>query len=263
MELRMTFNEDAKNYDRFRPDYPKALFDAVFDYAGLQAGSRVFEIGIGTGQATLPFLERGCAVTAAELGEELCKLVSEKYSRCPNFAARQGDFLEIPVERGQYDLVYSATAFHWLDAEKAYPKMQAMLRPGGCVALFWNHPFVRREDDPTNVASSAVYEALRPTNRTFREFGEEDCEERLAEMNRFGFTGVRSMLFRRTRTLTTEAYIGLLNTYSDHRALEPEKKLAFENAMRAALHGVGDKIHIYDTLDLYLGRWEPFTTYSR
>ena len=256
MELRMTFNEDADNYDRFRPDYPKALFDAIFDYAGLRKNSRVFEIGIGTGQAAKPFLESGCTVEAAELGASLCAYVREKFRDFPNFIVKQGDFLALATGEREYDLIYSATAFHWLDAERAYPKMQTMLRLGGCVALFWNHPFVRREDDPTNLASSAVYEALRPTNRTFREFGEEDCEKRTAELKQFGFSDVRPMLFHRTRTLPTEDYIGLLNTYSDHRALAPDKKAAFEEAMREAVGAAGGFINIYDTLDLYLARWK-------
>ena len=56
-ELRMKFDEDEINYDRWRPGYPDELFQAAL------------EVGIGTGQATRPFLEAGCRVTAVELGE--------------------------------------------------------------------------------------------------------------------------------------------------------------------------------------------------
>ena len=56
MELRKIFDEDVVNYDRYRPGYPEALFADVRAYAGLTADSRLLEIGVGTGQATLPFL---------------------------------------------------------------------------------------------------------------------------------------------------------------------------------------------------------------
>ena len=67
MDLRKTFNTDEYNYDRSRPGYPKELFDDIFDYVNLSENCNVLEIGIGTGQATLPFLKQGCNVTAIQL----------------------------------------------------------------------------------------------------------------------------------------------------------------------------------------------------
>ncbi len=56
------------------------------------------------------------------------------------------------------------------------------------------------------------------------------------------------------RTLNTEQYLALLNTYSDHRALDAALKTRFEQEMREALSRVGGSIRIYDTVDLYLAR---------
>ena len=67
MDLRKTFNTDEYNYDKSRPAYPKNLFNDIFEYINLSENSNVLEIGIGTGQATLPFLNKGCNVTAVEL----------------------------------------------------------------------------------------------------------------------------------------------------------------------------------------------------
>lgn len=63
MDLRKTFNSDEYNYDKSRPDYPKELFEDIFDYVNLSGNSNVLEIGIGTGQSTLPFLNKGSNVT--------------------------------------------------------------------------------------------------------------------------------------------------------------------------------------------------------
>src|SRR5258705_10916755 len=69
-QLRQTFTEDAALYDRVRPGYPRGLYDEVGELLGV-AEPRVLEIGLGTGQATRPMVERGWSVSAVELGAEL------------------------------------------------------------------------------------------------------------------------------------------------------------------------------------------------
>ena len=70
--LRTAFNEDAQNYDIARPDYPEELFTDILSYLDERnAGKTALEIGIGTGQATKPFLDAGFQVTAIELGDNL------------------------------------------------------------------------------------------------------------------------------------------------------------------------------------------------
>jgi len=254
MDLRRTFDEDERNYEQIRPGYEDALYDAVFSYSGIGVESETLEIGIGTGQATLPFLNRGCRVTAVELGEKLAAFSRKKFADFERFALRHGDFMEVPLEAEQYDLVYAATAFHWLPPE-AHGKVWDLLKPGGTVALFWNRPFVNKLDDPSNAASRKVYDIHRPGERPRKTpWSMEDCEPRRQELLRAGFSDVEVHLFHRIRSLSTEQYIALINTYSDHRALPQETRQAFEQDMRKALEQVGGTIRIYDTMDLYLGR---------
>ena len=254
MELRRKFDEDPAAYDRYRPGYPQELFRDVAAYSGIRAGSRLLEIGIGTGQATAPFLQIGAVVTAAELGEELAAYAAKKFRTCENVRIVCGDYMELPFAENSFELCYSATAFHWLPQEQALAKVLRELKPGGALAIFRNYPFVRRESDPTNLASSSVYEAFRPTNKTFTERSEADAQPFLTALRQVGFADVQLRLYRRVRTLPTEPYIGLLNTYSDHRALEAETRAAFEKAMREALERVGGVVNIYDTVELFLAR---------
>ena len=79
--LRATFDQAAELYDRARPRYPPALFEDLADVTGIGPGSRVLEIGPGTGQATLSLAERGCRVVAVELGPDLDAVARRNLAR--------------------------------------------------------------------------------------------------------------------------------------------------------------------------------------
>lgn len=254
MELRLKFNEDAANYDKARPSYPNELFNDIIAYSDINQNSNILEIGIGTGQATLPFLKLGCNVTAVELGNDLAEYTSAKFAPYNNFSIINADFIEADLKSGYYDLIYCATAFHWLPQEEALNKVKKLLKPNGTLALFWNHPFPNREDDEVNMASRRVYDKYRPSDKTITEFSEKDLEKRENELAQNGFKCVEAKLYKRTRTLTTEEYIALINTYSDHRALPDDIRYNFEDEMRTTVNSLGGKINIYDTIDLYLAK---------
>lgn len=57
--LEWTFNTQAERYEKMRPGYVPALYDDIFQLAAIDEASNVMEIGIGGGQATLPFLKTG------------------------------------------------------------------------------------------------------------------------------------------------------------------------------------------------------------
>ncbi len=254
MELRETFNEDAANYDRYRPTYPQELFGDIFAFSGIGKGSQLVEIGVGTGKATTPFLEAGCRVRGVELGDKLSAFAAGKFRDYGNFAVHCGDFMEFPLEDGSVDMVYSATAFHWLPQEAAYRKIRRCLKHGGTLSIFRIHPYPNRMSDETNAANRRVYDKLRPSDKRIAEFSEANCAPALEALRAQGFRDAEAKLYRRVRTLPTEEYIGLLRTYSDHRLLEPELKRRFEDEMRAAINAAGGSINIYDTVALYLAK---------
>ena len=253
MDLRKTFNEDENNYDKARPAYPDKLFEDIFNYTNLSENSNVLEIGIGTGQATLPFLNRGCKVTAIELGENLSRYCKKKFSKFSNFNIINSDFIEAELPTNSFDLIYSATAFHWIPKNIGYIKIKSLLKPNGAVALFWNHPFVSNTSDKTNLASMSVYEKYRPHDKTPKEFDLSKCKEQIKELDNYGFKNIKSKVYKRTLKITSKEYVNLIKTYSDHNALTEKVKNAFEKDMERAVDKAGGVIDIYDTLDLYLG----------
>jgi hypothetical protein len=61
-------------------------------------------------------------------------------------------------------------------------------------------------------------------------------------------------LFTRTRTFNSKEYVSLLGTYSDHIAIEEQKRLKFFAEIQKVIDDFGNKITIYDTIDLQLSR---------
>ena len=246
---------DAENYDRLRPRYTPALFEAVLGYAGNAAGGDALEVGVGAGEATEPFLRAGWRVTAVEINAGFAAYAARKFRAYPGFSVVRDDFARFPGRAGGCDLLYSATAFHWIPEEIAYPRARRLLRPGGALALFWNHPFVGRAGDPVHCALRKAYAAWYPGGgRAPAEFDGSACEEKIRRLMRCGFTQTAARLFHAERELDAAGYLALLNTYSDHRALPREAKDGLERAVREAIDENGGRIRIYDTMDLYLAR---------
>lgn len=254
MDLRTTFNTDEYNYDKARPNYPSELFEDIFHYSNICSDCNVLEIGIGTGQATLPFLQRGFNLTAVELGDRLAEYCKHKFSAFEKFNIINSDFLKADLLENGFDLIFSATAFHWIPKDSGYAKIKSLIKSNGILALFWNHPFVSNTEDKTNHASMAIYQKYRPNDKPPIQFDESKCQVIINELAHYGFKDIQSKIYRRTRTLTSEEYINLIRTYSDHNALPEHIRLVFEKDMKQAIDKAGGKINIYDTVDLYLAK---------
>ena len=254
MNLRLKFNEDETNYDKWRPSYVPELFKEIIQYSSINEMKHALEIGIGTGQASLQFLQTKCKLTAIEIGEKLAEYSRKKFTSFSNFEVVNIDFENFCAASNIFDLIYSATAFHWIPEEVGYTKVFELLKSGGVLALFWNHPFVNRTDDLLHLEIRKVYNKFLPSDKQPIEFDKSDCTKIVEIINHYGFKNCYSKLFFQTRTFTADGYIALLNTYSDHRDLPINVKTELENGIATAINSFGGILHVYDTMDLYLAQ---------
>jgi SAM-dependent methyltransferase len=130
MGLRGTFDEDPEVYDRARPGYPEEVFEDLTTLARLRPGSRILELGCGTGQATIPLATRGFEVVAIELGPGLAKVARRNLAAFPAVEVVNAAFEQWPLPPVPFDVVVAATSFHWLDPEVRLHKVADALRPG-------------------------------------------------------------------------------------------------------------------------------------
>ena len=257
--LGWTFDTVASTYAKLRPGYVDALYQDVFAYCPLDASSRAVEVGIGGGQAAGPILETGCSVTAVEPGAHFCALCREKFAAYPKFNVVTGKFEDVAFPEACCDLVYSASAFHWVPEEIGYRKVFDMLKSGGAFARFANHPW---RDKGNPALAAALDEAYAKYYHTYYrsvpkledEYTEAQAIRRAEIAAKYGFVDIRYLLYHRTRAFTAQEYTMLLGTYSDHIALPEDVRVPFFRAVEDAINAHGGTIHIYDTIDLQLAR---------
>lgn len=130
---RALFDAVAGQYDATRQGYPDAIIETLLTTAGLGPGSTVLEIGCGTGQLTGQLAGRGLKITAIDIGQTMIR-TARKNVTDPDATFAVSSF-EAYEPAGRFDLVVSATAFHWIDPEVGWAKSARLLQPAGWLAL--------------------------------------------------------------------------------------------------------------------------------
>jgi SAM-dependent methyltransferase len=96
------------------------------------------EIGCGTGQLTVDLVTSGAPIVCAEPGPSLAEVARGKLSRFPNVEVVISSFEDFETSTLGFDVVVSATAFHWVDPKLSYAKAAVLLRSRGWLALVTN-----------------------------------------------------------------------------------------------------------------------------
>lgn len=237
LNLKTTFNVDAERYHAMRPKYPPELVEKIIKDTGLSGNARLLEIGPGTGQATEPLAKRGYVITAIELGDELASKAREALRAFPNVKVVTGAFEDVELPKASFDLIYSATAFHWIQPEVKYTKTYQLLKPGGYLAIIHTEHVSDEAGDKFIDASRPLYvkytSAEAPVNK-IQDFRlphladlkpPKDIDTALFALENFS-------VFPLVITYTAQEYVDLLATYSPNIALPEEKRTAFFDGIK-------------------------------
>lgn len=132
--------EDLAPVDGFHIRGREATRELLADLS-LPDEPRVLDVGCAIG-GTARYLadEYGARVVGVDLSEEYCNVARELTRRvqlADRVTFRQGDALDLPVERGRFDLVVSEHVQMNVPDKKGYvEEIARVLRPGGHLALY-------------------------------------------------------------------------------------------------------------------------------
>ena len=221
-EERIGFDNVPEVYDRARPSYPDALFDDMLAYLGAPEGARLraLEIGPGTGKATASLLARGIEVTAVEIGANLARFLREKF-REETLTVINASFEDADVSAGAFDLVVSATAFHWVDPAVRWQKARDALRPGGAVAIIETNQIASDVDRGFFGHLHPIIQKHRPGEVWDEVPGEDVTPALYRELLANGlFADVELKRYRWDQTYSTEQYADLTRSFGGTQAMD-------------------------------------------
>jgi len=156
------FDEIAAEYDRRRPTYPDELVDRACQVAGIGSGDHVLEVGCGSGQLTRSLAARGLHVTALEPGKNLMALARQHLEGAGEVEFVNTRFEDAVLPRGQFQAVFWASAFHWVDPEVSWQKTADVLVPGGTLALVQYFGLEEPRSKPDQEAALAALGKIAP-----------------------------------------------------------------------------------------------------
>ena len=262
-ENRTHFDSFVENYDRVRPSYPAAIFANLKTYAKLTQDSKVLEIGSGTGKATAPILETGCSFTSVEAGANMAAFLESKFGGNPKYKVINVPFEEAELCDDTYDLLYAASAFHWVDASTGCPKAHRILKRGGVFALLRYNVLDLAAEDEISVAIREVYKQWfhkpyrEPSKRIRDDFYTRELIAQghgFADMREHGFVDVEMNLYDVTKTFNAEEYIELMDTMADHRSLPADDRDALYEGIVRVIESFGGSYPVQYVFQAYMGR---------
>lgn len=157
-ESRPAISEDpwgvrVRDWAEIEEENSRALFETVHDATGVGGGTRMLDIGCGSGLACEMAAARGAQVSGIDASPGMIELAVQ---RLPQADFRLGDMASLPYEDDRFDVVtFINTLFFAGDRLRTLREARRVTRPGGKVAVvMWT--------TPERVELSAYVAALQP-----------------------------------------------------------------------------------------------------
>lgn len=142
MTFRDHFSSSSPDYARFRPRYPRALFDWVA--AESPARGRVWDAATGSGQAAVGLADDFAFVVATDASRaQLASAAPHPRVRYVRSRAEASGLADRSM-----DAITVAQAVHWFDRRAFFEEAGRVARPGALVAVWtYGNPSVSAEVD--------------------------------------------------------------------------------------------------------------------
>ena len=257
MENKYVFNDIISDYEIARPGYTSELFTDIIEYSMIKNDAKILEIGSGPGQATEYFVNNQYSITGLELGENQVVYLLKKFSEYQNFNALCTSFENFDCEQETFNLIFSATAFHWIKPEIGYPKAYSLLKRNGVMAVFWHlSSIIEPKTEMLNQIRN-IYRKYAPEfdNYITMEEAEDLHKIRISEIRTNNlFDKVVTKIYRWDDEYTTQRYLKLINSYSAFHGLSDVKRQAILDNISDYIDSKEGKIVVPQEVRLYMAK---------
>ncbi|KAI9144530.1 S-adenosyl-L-methionine-dependent methyltransferase [Paraphysoderma sedebokerense] len=130
------FSKQAKVYAKYRPTYPKSLYQYLNSI--VKEHDVVWDCATGNGQAAVPLSEYFKKVVATDASSAQIESAVAK----SNIEYRVAAAEDSGLANSSVDLVTVAQAVHWFDLGAFYKEVRRVVKPGGVIAV-WTYNLPR------------------------------------------------------------------------------------------------------------------------
>jgi SAM-dependent methyltransferase len=130
------FGKTAREYGRYRSDFPDALFERLSTFGIGRRGQLVLDLGTGTGSLARGFASRGCEVTGIDVSESMleeARRLDREAGVSVTYSVGRAEETGLPG--GSYDVVSAGQCWHWFEREETAAEVRRVLRPGGWLVI--------------------------------------------------------------------------------------------------------------------------------
>ncbi len=175
----LPFDRAISYYDQTRsvPDWVmKQVADSFLHETRATSGTKILEVGIGTGRIAMPLLERGLNVIGVDLSRPMMSELRKKSAgRELHFALAQTDAAMLPLRDESFDLLYAVHVYHLVPRwQTALQEAWRVLKRGGRLLISFHY---RGQDSPNRkirqklaaLARERGYDITRPGAKSDQE----------------------------------------------------------------------------------------------
>ena len=150
----------AEDWAQFQEPHFRPFYDAVHARLGIKDGTRLLDVGCGTGGAALLAAERGAQVAGLDAS---ARFIAVARARVPQGDFQVGDMEQLPWPAGAFDVVTGFNAFQFArDPVTALAEAARVLARGGRLGLAIWAPHDQSQQAPILDAISGLAPAQPP-----------------------------------------------------------------------------------------------------
>ncbi|MEP6739045.1 MAG: class I SAM-dependent methyltransferase [Caldimonas sp.] len=143
----------ARDWSALQEPLVAPAYEAAFAHAGLGAGTRLLDVGCGSGFALQMAASRGAALAGIDASAALLEIARE---RLPEAELQAGEIEELPFASERFDIVSGFNSFQYAgNPVRALAEAKRVTRRGGQVLIVtWGRP--------EGMEAAQIITALRP-----------------------------------------------------------------------------------------------------